>query len=111
MADIAHQSDNGEIAKPQTKAIWRTFFILLGITAIEFLLAFTMASGGLRTSIFIIMTLLKAFYIVADFMHLKQEAKGLVFAIVLPLLFVIWLVGALIYEGGSIYQFVHHFKS
>lgn len=71
---------------------------------IEFTLAYFMKSGGLRTSIFVIMTLVKAFYIVGEFMHLKHEVKSLIWAIVVPVIFIIWLLVALLTEGGSIFE-------
>jgi len=93
-----------EIPKPQTKAIWRTFWILLAITALEFLIAFTMPAGPLRVSIFVIMTLVKAFYIVSEFMHLKGEVKMLIWSILIPVIFIVWLVVALLIEGDSIFE-------
>lgn len=97
-------ASTGGAAKPQTKAIWRTFWILLIITALEFVVAFTMDSGILRVAIFLGMTLIKAFYIVGEFMHLKGEVKTLIWSIIIPLVFVVWLVTALLLEGGSILQ-------
>jgi len=109
MANVYENLPAGEVAKPQTKVIWRTFWILFVVTALEFLLAFTMPAGTLRTLIFVLMTLVKAFYIVAEFMHLKHEVKGLVYAIIIPTIFVIWLIGAMFIEGGSIYDLIHNF--
>ena len=95
-----------DVAPPpaNTKVIWRTFIILCVITAFEFLIAFTMPAGHLRVAIFVGMTIVKAFYIVAEFMHLKHEVKSLIWAILLPVIFVLWLLIALMYEGGSIFQ-------
>lgn len=92
-----------EIPPANTGVIWRTFWILAGITAIEFTLAYFMKPGGFRTSIFVIMTLIKAFYIVGEFMHLKHEVKSLIWAIVVPVIFVIWLLVALLNEGAAIF--------
>ncbi len=89
------------------KVIWKTFWILLILTAIEFLIAFTMHHGPLRISIFVAMTIVKAFYIVGEFMHLKHEAKTLIWTILIPVIFVVWLIIALLYEGGSIFNDVH----
>lgn len=85
------------------KKIWMTTLILAVVTGIEFLLAFTMERGTLLTSIFVGLTLVKAFYIVAEFMHLKYEVKVLIWSIVLPMLFVVWLIVALLTEGQSIF--------
>ena len=105
MTDHTHGTHEvGEIPAANTGAIWRTFWILLGITVVEFTLAYIMKSGGLRTSFFVIMTLVKAFYIVGEFMHLKHEVKSLIWAIVVPIAFIIWLLTALLLEGGSIFQ-------
>lgn len=86
------------------KKIWKTFWILLIVTALEFLIAFTVAAGAMRNSIFIIMTIVKAFYIVAEFMHLKYEVKTLVWSIIIPLSFIVWLIIALLVEGGTIFN-------
>lgn len=94
----------GEIPPANTGLIWRTFVILSVITAFEFTLAYFMKPGGFRTSIFVLMTLVKAFYIVGEFMHLKHEVKSLIWAIVIPIVFIIWLLVALLTEGGSIFQ-------
>ncbi|SOD96047.1 cytochrome C oxidase subunit IV family protein [Spirosoma fluviale] len=105
MSDHSHGTHEvGEIPPANTGLIWRTFFILSAITAVEFTLAYFMKAGGLRTSIFVIMTLVKAFYIVGEFMHLKHEVKSLIWAIVIPIVFIIWLLVALLTEGGSIFQ-------
>ncbi|GAB3897966.1 cytochrome C oxidase subunit IV family protein [Spirosoma agri] len=105
MSDHTHGTHEvGEIPPADTGVIWRTFWILLAITAVEFTLAYFMKAGGLRTSIFVIMTLIKAFYIVGEFMHLKHEVKSLIWAIVVPVIFIVWLLIALLTEGGSIFE-------
>jgi cytochrome c oxidase subunit IV len=86
----------------QVKMIWRVFYLLLIVTAIEFALAYMMDRSTLRVSIFIGLTLFKAFYIVAEFMHLKHEVKALIWTIVVPCIFVFWLLVALLYEGDSV---------
>jgi cytochrome c oxidase subunit IV len=99
-----HSASTGGAAKPQTKVIWRTFWILFAITALEFLIAFTMSPGWFRVSIFVMMTLVKAFYIVGEFMHLKGEVKTLIWTIVIPLAFIVWFIIALLVEGDAILQ-------
>jgi cytochrome c oxidase subunit IV len=100
---VAHGTSEKEIAAPNTGAIWKTFWILLVLTAIEFVIAFTMAASTLRVAIFCGMTIVKAFYIVGEFMHLKHEVKSLIWAVLIPTVFVVWLLIALIYEGGHLY--------
>lgn len=92
------------VDKSKVKQIWMVALLLGVVTAIEFVIAFTMEAGTLRTSIFIGLTLVKAFYIVAEFMHLKHEVKVLIWSILLPLTFVVWLIIALLIEGNAIYD-------
>jgi caa(3)-type oxidase subunit IV len=85
-----HEHDHDENAgAEQRKVIWRTFWILLVLTALEFLIAFTLHAGTLKTAIFVGMTIVKAFYIVGEFMHLKHEVKSLIWAALLPCIFVV----------------------
>jgi cytochrome c oxidase subunit IV len=103
MASASTELKESGLPKPQTKRIWQVFFILSGVTALEFLVALGFDwPGGIKAFIFIAMTIVKAFYIVAEFMHLKQEVKVLIWSIVLPMLFVAWLLLALLLEGGNI---------
>jgi cytochrome c oxidase subunit 4 len=82
------------------KKIWTVFWILFILTAIEFVIAFTVPRGAFRNITYIVMTLVKAFYIVGTFMHLKDETKSLIMTILIPLTFVLWLILALLIEGG-----------
>ncbi|CAG5008628.1 hypothetical protein DYBT9275_04321 [Dyadobacter sp. CECT 9275] len=99
-----HHHDDPNAGAEQRKAIWKTFWILLGITALEFLIAFTLHHGVLKVGIFIVMTIVKAFYIVGEFMHLKHETKGLIWSILIPIIFVAWLILALLLEGQAIFD-------
>ncbi len=82
--------------------IWKVAGILAIITGVEFILAFTMPKGMLLNVIFIALTILKAFYIMAEFMHLGHEEKGLVWSIITPLIFVAWLILALLIESSCL---------
>lgn len=91
-----------ERQKPNTKKLWRVFWILLILTALEFLVAFTIDMDNhkwLKINIFILMTIVKAYYIVGIFMHLKDETKAFMWSMILPVIFVLWLIGALLIEG------------
>jgi cytochrome c oxidase subunit IV len=61
-----------------------------------------MDPGTLRNTIFIILTIFKAFFIVAEFMHLKHETKGLIWTILIPMGLLIWLLVALVSEGSYV---------
>jgi|GEM_PF-198942 len=107
MAHTQH-IQTGEIAKPNTAAIWRTFYILLAITAAEFIIALaipdSVISHGPKVFLYIIMTLAKAAYIVAEFMHLGHEVRFLIYAIILPMMFIAWLLLAMFWESASVYK-------
>jgi cytochrome c oxidase subunit 4 len=86
------------------KRIVKVFLILLGITCVEFIIALLLVphgiiKGGVANPIYIVLTLLKAFYIVAYFMHLKFEKLSLIFAIIVPILFIIGLILVLTNES------------
>lgn len=85
--------------KEKIMHLWKVAGILLVITIIEFIIAFTMPHGTLKTSIFVVMTIIKAGYIVGEFMHLRYEVKVLFWSILLPVVFIAWLLVALVYEG------------
>ncbi|MFQ3575185.1 MAG: cytochrome C oxidase subunit IV family protein [Cytophagales bacterium] len=96
-----------EIPKANTKKIWNTFWLLAGVTAFEFVIAFTKEPLHIPqifvVIVFVTLTIVKAFYIVAEFMHLGHEVKHLMWSIILPLVFVVWLIIALLAEGSSIF--------
>jgi len=90
------------VNKKKVRKLWKIAMILGIVTAIEFVMAFTLPRGYLLYAGFIALTLLKAFYIVSEFMHLKYEVKALIWSILLPTIFVIWLIIALLAEGDYI---------
>ena len=80
----------------QTK-IWGVLIFLSIVTTIEVVLGIvkpeilmnTFLSTKLINWIFIILTLVKAYYIAWDFMHLRDETSGLQASIVITLIFLI----------------------
>ncbi|WP_333819382.1 cytochrome C oxidase subunit IV family protein [Ohtaekwangia sp.] len=86
------------------RKLWMTALILLVITVIEFIVAFTISHEykDLRVWIFITMTIVKAAYIVGEFMHLRYEVKVLIWSILIPMIFVVWMLVAFLYEGMAI---------
>ena len=104
---MAHHSNEPQITvlppdKEKIKKLWRVALIMAIVTAIEFVFAFTMEAGHLKTSIFVILTIVKAGYIVGEFMHLRHEVKMLFWTILVPMIFVVWFLVAMVYEGLSI---------
>jgi cytochrome c oxidase subunit 4 len=101
-----HHEEHGEHDTMTRKRIWKVFFILLAITCVEFFIALYLVpfhvmgmTYGVANPVYIVLTLLKAFYIVAFFMHLKFEKAGLVYAILVPILFIIGLILVLTNES------------
>lgn len=96
------------------KKIWGVFILLSIVTAIEvllgmmrpeFLLAKSFLSLKLLNWIFIILTIVKAYYITWDFMHMRDETVGLRRAVVWTGVFLIsYLVALILIEGDYIYE-------
>jgi cytochrome c oxidase subunit 4 len=108
---MENNTTSTERIKPNTKKLWQVFWILLGLTALEFIIAFTIDADHYKwtkINLFIILTIVKAYYIVGIFMHLKDETKAFIWTMVLPVMFVLWLIGALLMEGD--YFGIERFK-
>jgi len=88
--------------------IWKVFFYLLGLTALEFIIALGFVETGLVAKsaavnvIYIILTLFKAFYIIAYFMHLKFEKFGMKVMLGLPITLLIYMIILVLIEGHYI---------
>ncbi len=101
----AHHSE--EQGKKIRKKIWQVTALLTAITIIEVALGAMIKQGTgawpyVKWS-FIIMTLLKAGYIVLVFMHLGDERKALKYVILVPyFIFMSYLIFIALYEGTAI---------
>lgn len=101
-----------ERKQAKIKNIIRVTAILSIVTAAEFAVAFIpdgvmgglFERGPLLTSLFFVMTIVKAYYIVSEFMHLGHEVRSLRYAIVFPMVFIVWLIIALLVEGSAIFD-------
>src|SRR5687768_14327804 len=107
MAHHEHSTPQVTVLPPNKEKIrhlWRVAAILGVLTLIEFAVAFGVSHEykTLRVWIFIGMTIVKAWYIVGEFMHLKHEAKVLIWSILVPMIFVVWMLVAFVYEGMAI---------
>ncbi len=96
----------------QVKKIIRTTIILSVITIIELALGFIiyyMNKGEAPSAaiilfikgVIVILSLLKAFYIVGVFMHLGDEIRNFAMTIVVPLLLFVWFIAAFLWDGDS----------
>ena len=104
---MAHSEETVEVKvlppnKQKIRHLWTVAGILLAITIVEFIIAFAFDAGTLKTTSFILLTIVKAAYIVGEFMHLKYEMKVLFWSILIPLIFIVWMLVAFLYEGFSI---------
>jgi cytochrome c oxidase subunit IV len=107
-AEAVHHHDNNA----QVKRIWKTFWLLLIITIAELaigLAIYSLHKGAnpnhtlvlMFKGLVCILTLAKAFYIVAVFMHLGDEIKNLIMTIIVPLLLFIWFIAAFLWDGSA----------
>ena len=100
--------------KSNTQKIWGVLIFLTVVTAIEVALGITkpeiltkshFLGMKLLNWIFIILTLVKAYYIAWDFMHLRDEKSSLKRAIVwTPIFLVAYLVFILLFEADYIFD-------
>ena len=89
------------------KQIRSVFFVLLALTALEFLIALgfvhhwgILQKGTLVNTIYIALTLVKAYYIVAFFMHLKFEKSSFIVTCSIVFLFIIYFIVLMLIEGN-----------
>ena len=79
--------------------------VAFGIVKPEVLTGNTFLAMKLLNWIFIILTLVKAYYITWDFMHMRDELKSLRRAVVWTAIFLVcYLVMILLIEGDYIYE-------
>jgi len=99
--------------KSNTQKIWGVLIFLTIVTAIEVVLGIYKPESlmakflGMKILnwIFIILTLVKAYYITWDFMHMRDETKGLRRMVVWTAVFlIIYLMFILLQEGGYVFD-------
>ena len=102
-AHDAHEHGEGM----DKKRIWQVFFVLLALTALEFLIALgfvhhwqILQKGVLLNTIYIALTLVKAFYIVAFFMHLKFEKSSFIVICGIVFIFIVYCIVLMLIEGN-----------
>tara|TARA_R100001369_G_C3324555_1_gene169487 strand:+ start:3095 stop:3481 length:387 start_codon:yes stop_codon:yes gene_type:complete len=100
--------------KSNVQKIWGVFVFLSIVTIVEvvfgiikpaFLTENTFLAMKLLNWVFIILTIVKAYYITWDFMHMRDEKSGLRRSVVWTGIFLIaYLVLILLIEGDYIYE-------
>lgn len=101
---MSHHDDiKSPESKKQLKRITKILILLSIITVVEvafgLLFSYTMPRGILNT-IFLVLTLLKAGYIVAVFMHLGDEVKSFIWLVLVPLVLFVWFIIAFLADGN-----------
>jgi cytochrome c oxidase subunit 4 len=100
---MAHHSDiQSSESKSQVKKIWKVFWILLAITIVEVVIGMFFSYSipvFIRNTIFLALTIFKAGYIVAIFMHLGDEFKGFIVTVLIPLFLFVWFIIAFLADG------------
>lgn len=105
MAHVDSSLSPKEQRAKNIQRIWMVAGILAIVTAVEYVIAFQVPFEYkyTRNIIFIVLTIVKAAFIVAEFMHLKHEQKYLIYAILVPIVFVCWFILAMLMEGNTIF--------
>lgn len=102
--------------KSNTQKIWGVLILLTIVTTIEVALGIVKPESlmvhflgmKLLNWIFIILTIVKAYYITWDFMHMRDETKALRRMVVWTAIFLIcYLIFILLQEGGYIESVYH----
>lgn len=103
---IMNHHFNNDVASPESKKqigrIWKVFWILLIVTVVEVVVGMFFSHDmpkGLVVTFFLVLTILKAAYIVSVFMHLGDERKHFQLVILMPLVLFIWFIIAFLYDG------------
>ena len=102
--------------KSNVQKIWGVLIFLSIVTAIEVALGIVkpeilmnyFLSMKLINWIFVILTLVKAYYITWDFMHMRDEKFGLQVSVVITLIFLIaYAAFIFLVEGNYIYDIMY----
>ena len=102
--------------KSNVQKIWGVLIFLSVVTAIEVALGIVkpeilmnnFLSMKLINWIFVILTLVKAYYIMWDFMHMRDEKFGLQVSVVITLIFLIaYAAFIFLVEGNYIYDIMY----
>lgn len=99
----AHESVDSEGSKKKVKKIWMITLLLTIVTILEVSVGLWAYNSGMHSVgliiYFLVLTVVKAYYIVKIFMHLGDEKNFFVWLVIGPLAFLLWCCGALIADG------------
>jgi cytochrome c oxidase subunit IV len=118
---LLYSQPHGPRTPEQSRAVRKKIIfvtvLLSVITVFEVLVGVFYGKGAFTTPedawkwqgikiMYIVLTLIKAGYIVLVFMHLGDEKKNLRMTILLPMLFVVYLIWIALYEGGALIAYL-----
>ena len=105
---MAHDLTEEEY-KSQVAGVWKATLWLTIVTVVEVGIALFWYYNFedklpriMLNILMIVASVLKAFFIVGEFMHLKYEKRALALSILVPLILFIWGIIAFLIEGDSI---------
>lgn len=98
------ESVDSSESKKTIKNIWMITLWLAVITILEIGQGLWNYVGSpighyFSVTLFVVMTLIKAYLIIKLFMHLGDELKSFIYAVAIPMIFFIWFIIALLAEG------------
>jgi len=100
---ISHEAIEKSHSGLNTKVIWKVFWILLGVTIFEVSIAFVSAiPHTVLIWTYVFLTLVKAYYIVGFFMHLRFEKIPMIYSLMLPFFLIVYLIFIALYEGVAL---------
>ena len=98
------QSTKSEASKKQVSRIVKVTILLSIVTVLEVCLGLWGYNLGvphvITATLFLLMTIFKAAYIVKVFMHLGDEVRNMIITILIPLTLFIWFIIAFLADGG-----------
>lgn len=105
-----HSEEEGKAIR---KKIWFVTILLSALTTVEILMGIFLSKSGLKEWqweivkwLFIVMTVVKAYFIVMSFMHLGHEKKSLRMYIIIPyLIFIIYMIFLYLIEGFNVFTY------
>ena len=107
---VHHTEEEG---KKTRRMIWNMFWVLLAITSVEVTLGifwkeWNIAWHAVKMT-FIIMTIAKAYFIVAYYMHLKHERGSLQNTIIIPYVLLVLYLIYMVFTEGTFTTYMHHY--
>lgn len=98
-----HDHSHDTVGPAARKRLWMVFWILLGITIFEVAIAFSPLNKEVLQWTFIALTIVKAYYIVFFFMHMKHEHVNMKYSIVVPfVVLIVYFIYMMMTEGNLI---------